>query len=95
MEDLLATLFGIAVFGMIIVLLIINITSFIRLIIRKSIAFKKWLRLSPEKRKNNRKMNRTIKRLRKESKYGSSSYSGGEYSYSSDGGSGDGGGGCD
>ncbi len=41
-----------------------------------------WFKLSPQQRKNRRKMNKTVKRIKRQSKYGSSDYSG-SYSFTS------------
>lgn len=84
--------------GIVILFLTWFVFQLVRFIIASSQHFIVWMKLSPDQRKNRRKMNKTVKRIRKQSKYGSSDYSS-SYSYSSyssDGGSdGGGGGGCD
>ena len=97
MVDLIATVVEYLVIGGIILFFSMWSISLIKLIVRKSNNIYRWLKLSPENRKNNRKRKKTVKRMRRKSKNNSGFGDGGYVpsSYSSADSGGDGGGGCD
>ncbi|HWL25409.1 MAG TPA: hypothetical protein VNR38_16965 [Ureibacillus sp.] len=96
MEDLFTAIFGIFVISGILMLIIMWTVSLFQLAISETKAFMRWLNMTPKQRQNHQKMKKTVRRIKGQSKYGTSYADGGSYysSYSC-GDSGGDSGGCD